>query len=52
VQGRYIFLNEKWKPLYKVGFLEPGNQDGKFFSMCLQVICTTGSPLTGRYSGR
>jgi hypothetical protein len=38
VQGRFVFLNEKWKPIYKVGFLEPGNIDGKFFSMCLQVM--------------
>ncbi len=37
VQGRFVFLNEKWKPMYKVGFIEPGNQDGNFFAMCLQV---------------
>ena len=37
VEGRYVHLDRKWKPLYKMGFTKPGELEGKYHLMCLQV---------------
>ena len=36
--GRYTHLNEKWRPLYRLGVVEPGGDEETLFLMCIQVM--------------
>ena len=42
--GRYSHLNEKWTPMYKLGFKEPLEEEDVLFQMCIQGFVVLDRP--------